>query len=101
LTIIQNEKLRSLTESSKDIINNSIFDWLGKIIQLGNFYEKGKLIAFCLDVELMIESNGKYRLNNLINDLSDTFNLETPFEDDQFFKVLTKLTYPETSSYSK
>lgn len=93
-----NRKDRSMTKSSARIINHNIFDWIGKILQLENFYEKGKYIAFCLDMELYMHSDGSYRLRDLMIDLHNKYQ-NSNFNDDAFLGELASLTYPELKPF--
>lgn len=63
--------------------------------QYGNVYQKGALIAMCLDIKLLQLSQGKYGILNLINDLSKKYGKDKPFKDDELFAEIGKLTYPE------
>lgn len=67
--------------------------------QYGNVYQKGALIAMCLDIKLRQLSNNKYGLMNLIFDLSKKYGKEKPFKDDELFDVIEKLTYPEIKQF--
>lgn len=67
--------------------------------EYGNVYQKGALIAMCLDVKLRQLSNSKYGLMNLIFDLSKKYGKEKPFKDDELFDVIEKLTYPEIKQF--
>ena len=63
--------------------------------QYGNVYEKGALIAMCLDIKLLQLSGGKYGILSLINDLSKKYGKDKPFKDEELFGEIGKLTYPE------
>lgn len=63
--------------------------------QYGNVYQKGALIAMCLDIKLLQLSQGKYGILNLIGDLSKKYGKDKPFKDDELFAEIGKLTYPE------
>jgi len=67
--------------------------------QFGNVYQKGALIAMCLDIKLRQLSNGKYGLMNLIFGLSKKYGKDKPFKDDELFDVIEKLTYPEIKTF--
>lgn len=60
--------------------------------QYGNVYEKGALIGLCLDLLLIDLTDGKYRLLDLIQDLSQTYGKEKPFNDEELFKEIAKIT---------
>jgi predicted metalloprotease with PDZ domain len=69
--------------------------------QYENVYQKGALIAFCMDVELLKLSNGKYGFVNLMNDLSATYGKQKGFKDEELFDQIGKLTYPEIETFLK
>lgn len=93
------KKKRSMTRSSENIIKNSIFNWPSKIFQLANFYAKGKLIAFCLDNELMIKSNDTLRLVDLMKKLNALYADGKPFKEEKLFDEIVKLSYPELNTF--
>jgi predicted metalloprotease with PDZ domain len=98
--VISSEKrrARSMTESSKRIIKKSTFDWLSKIMQIINSYEKGKLIAFGIDMELIERSNGEKRLLDVLLKMREDY-ANAPIDDATFLEVLTANTYPEMAEY--
>jgi predicted metalloprotease with PDZ domain len=98
LSAAKRRKARSMTKSSQNIINHNAFDWIGKIIQLGNFYEKGKFIAFSMDMELFLQSNGTYRLRDLMLDLHKKYE-GSYFKDDEFLDDLVEMTFPEMKPF--
>lgn len=99
LSFSKNHKLRSLTESSKAIISHNIFEFPSKIMQLINFYSKGGLVSFGLDMELYKLSRGKMRLRDLILALQKDYNFNTPFSESDFFDALVQKSYPEIRLY--
>lgn len=92
-------KSRSMTESSQHIIKHNMFDWLSKIMQLSNFYEKGKLIAFCLDYELFTKSNGTVRLIDVIKKMNLIYNTDNPFPDGQLLSIFANNSYPDLLTF--
>lgn len=64
-----------------------------------NVYAKGALIAMCLDLKLLQDSKGQYGLLNLIQDLSKTYDRNTPFKDRELFDIITKLTNPSVGEF--
>jgi predicted metalloprotease with PDZ domain len=64
-----------------------------------NVYAKGALIGLCLELKLLKESNGKYGLMDLINDLAKKYGKDMPFEDAALFDVITKMTYPPIGDF--
>jgi predicted metalloprotease with PDZ domain len=67
--------------------------------QYVNVYQKGALIAACLDIKLRSLSDGKYSLKDLINDLSKRYGKDHSFKDDELFNVITEMTYPEIREF--
>lgn len=66
-----------------------------------NVYQKGALIAMCLDIILRNESNGEKSLLTLMKTLSETYGKDTPFVDDNLIEEITKLTYPSVGEFLK
>lgn len=60
--------------------------------QYDHVYDKGALIGLCLDVLLLEESNGKYRLIDLMKDLSKEYGKNKPFKDEELFDKITSIT---------
>ncbi|MGL5891815.1 MAG: peptidase M61, partial [Bacteroidia bacterium] len=82
----------SFTEMSKGV--------LGKHEeQYGNVYQKGALIAMCLDIRLRQLSDGKYGTQELMRDLSVRYGKDKSFPDDSLFQIITAMTYPEIGEF--
>ncbi|HEV7330992.1 MAG TPA: peptidase M61 [Flavisolibacter sp.] len=67
--------------------------------EYGNVYEKGALIAAVLDIYLLHLSDGTYGLRNLTYDLGVRFGKYRPFNDDELFDEIARLSYPETREF--
>jgi predicted metalloprotease with PDZ domain len=67
--------------------------------QYGNVYQKGALIAACLDLLLLDKSEGRYGLRNLTYDLGVRYGKNRAFEDPQLFDAIGELTYPEAKDF--
>ena len=67
--------------------------------QYGNVYQKGALIAACLDIYLLHLSNGTYGLRNLTYDLGIRFGKYRYFNDEELFDNIAELTYPEVKDF--
>lgn len=67
--------------------------------QYMNVYMKGTLISMCLDLLLCDLSKGEYNLPMLMEDLSEKYGPEQPFDDDQLFDVIAEMTYPEVRTF--
>lgn len=67
--------------------------------QYGNVYEKGALIAALLDINLLELSNNEYDLIQLLQDLSQRYGKDRPFEDDKLFDIIEEMTFPDIGNY--
>ena len=67
--------------------------------QFLNVYQKGALIAMCIDIKLLELSNGKYGFMNLMQDLSARYGTKKGFKDEELFAEIGKLTYPEIEKF--
>lgn len=67
--------------------------------QYENVYQKGALIAMCIDIRLLQLSNGKYGFINLMHDLAGKYGKQKGFRDDELFDEIEKLTYPEIKAF--
>ncbi len=64
-----------------------------------NVYEKGALINMALDIRLRELSHGEKGVLWLMKKLSDTYDVNTPFEDDALIDEIVALTYPEIRDF--
>lgn len=69
--------------------------------QYVNVYQKGALIAMCLDIQLREKSNGQKGILNLMRELSAVYGNNKPFSDEDLFGKITSLTYPEIGEFLK
>lgn len=69
--------------------------------EYGNVYEKGALIAAMLDLQLIELSKGKMDLEDLLQQLSEKYGKNRPFEDEALFDVITQMTYPAIGEFLK
>ncbi|GAA4322841.1 peptidase M61 [Flaviaesturariibacter amylovorans] len=67
--------------------------------EYGNVYQKGALIAACLDILLNHKSGGHYGLRNLTYDLGVRYGQHRAFEDAELFDAIAELTYPEVKEF--
>jgi predicted metalloprotease with PDZ domain len=67
--------------------------------QFTNVYQKGALIAMCIDIKLLQMSNGRYGFMNLIRDLSSKYGKQLGFKDSELFDEIGKITYPEIENF--
>ncbi|CCG54030.1 Probable M61 family peptidase precursor [Flavobacterium indicum GPTSA100-9 = DSM 17447] len=87
-----NDKM-SFTKMSKNVLNPPYKE------QYLNVYQKGALIAMCIDIQMRELSNGKRGILSLMQDLSNEFGSNKPFNDEELFPTITKLTYPEIGAF--
>jgi predicted metalloprotease with PDZ domain len=62
-------------------------------------YEKGALIGMCIDIIIRDNSNGKRGLLDLMQQLSQEYGVNKPFNDEELFAKITALTYPEVGDF--
>lgn len=83
----------SFTYMSKNILKKPYKD------SYYNVYQKGTLIAMCLDIQLRELSGGKKGILDLMQKLSHEYGNNKPFNDEELFKKITELTYPEIGTF--
>lgn len=66
-----------------------------------NVYLKGALIAMCIDIQMRESSNGQRGILSLMQDLSKEYGSNKPFNDEDLFATITRLTYPEVGNFLK
>lgn len=64
-----------------------------------NVYEKGALIAMCIDIEIRERSNGERGILDLMQKLSNEYGTKKAFDDKDLFAKITQLTYPEVGQF--
>lgn len=69
--------------------------------QYYNIYNRGAVVAGLLDLKLLYLSDGKRGLRDVINDLTEEYGPEKPFDEKTFFKKFTEKTYPEIEQFFK
>jgi predicted metalloprotease with PDZ domain len=68
--------------------------------QYRNVYEKGALLAMCMDIELRKLSNGEMGYRDMIRKLSQRFGENKPFKDDKLIDELVTVTgYPQIKDF--
>ena len=87
-----NDKM-SFTKMSKNVLNQPYKD------QYLNVYQKGALIAMCIDILIRENSNGKRGILNLMQDLSKEYGTTKAFKDEELFDKITALTYPAIGEF--
>ncbi|SIQ71231.1 Predicted metalloprotease, contains C-terminal PDZ domain [Chryseobacterium sp. RU37D] len=82
------------TEMSKNVLKDEYKN------QYRNVYEKGALLAMCLDIELRKLSNGEMGYRDMIRKLSQRFGENKPFKDDKLIDELVAITgYPQVRDF--
>ncbi|HLF51575.1 peptidase M61 [Flavobacterium sp.] len=83
----------SFTKMSANVLTKPYKD------QYLNVYEKGALIAMCLDIQIRESSNGQRGILDLMQKLSIVYGPTKPFDDKELFAKITELTYPEVGAF--
>jgi len=89
---LYNDKM-SLTEVSKNVVDPVVNK------QFGNFYNKGSLVAMCLDIIIREKSNGKRGILSVMGELSDLYGADKAFDDNELIPEFAKITYPEVGVF--
>lgn len=87
-----NDKM-SFTKMSKNVLQQPYKD------QYLNVYQKGALIAMCIDIQMRELSNGQRGILSLMQDLSNEFGSNKPFNDEELFATITRITYPQIGEF--
>jgi len=66
-----------------------------------NVYQKGALIAMCIDIQMRESSNGQKGVLSLMQALSKEYGNNKPFNDEELFAKITALTYPAVGEFLK
>jgi predicted metalloprotease with PDZ domain len=82
----------SFTDMSKKCLGETEDQYL-------NVYQKGALIAMCLDLKLRFLSDGAYGTQELMRDLAKKYGKDKSFVDDSLFSDIVRLTYPEIGTF--
>lgn len=85
----------SFTEMSKKILEKPYSS------NYPNIYQKGALIAMCMDILMREESNGMRSLLSLMKELSEKYGKNNPFQDDLLIGEITAMTYPAIGIFLK
>jgi len=83
----------SFTVMSKNVLD-SVYH-----AQYGNVYEKGALLAMCMDIIIRDNSNGERGILDMMRDLSKIYGANKPFDDAELIPKVADLTYPEIRSF--
>jgi predicted metalloprotease with PDZ domain len=83
----------SFTEMSKNVLNPE----MKKLY--GNVYEKGALLAMCIDVIIRDKSDGKKGILDMMGQLAQMYGPAKPFDDSELIPVITQITYPDVGDF--
>lgn len=93
------KKRQSMTQSAANIIRKkNAISWITKMLEVGNYYQKGKLIAMGLDMAIMEKTNGNRRLINVLLDLKKEYQ-NTAFLEDDLKDVLIRTGIPGVEDF--
>jgi predicted metalloprotease with PDZ domain len=67
--------------------------------QYPNIYQRGAIVGSLLDLRLLKLSGGEYGLQELLLDLAEQYGASRPFPEDEFFDIVTEMTYPEIGAF--
>ena len=95
--IITDEKYYDRSYSLVDISLNSYTTEGAE--QYDNIYQRGAMVAALLDIRLLELSNGESGLREELLEVAEIYGPENAFPDDQFFEILTDMTYPEIGDF--
>ena len=67
--------------------------------QYPNVYQKGALMAMCLDIIIREKSGGKRGILDLMGQLAEIYGPARPFDASELIPKVTELTYPEVGTF--
>ena len=67
--------------------------------QYANIYQRGATVGSLLDLRLLKLSGGEYGLQELLLELAARYGKSRPFPEDEFFDIVTEMTYPEIGEF--
>lgn len=67
--------------------------------EYGNVYQKGALIAMCVDIKLRSLTDGAYGLPDLMQDLAKEYGADVSFKDEELFDKIAELSKPEMKDF--
>jgi len=89
------DDMMSFTEMSRNVIDQPYKK------QYNNVYEKGALIAMCMDIIIREKSNVERGILDLMRQLSNEYGANKPFDDSELFAKVISFTYPEVGEFLK
>ena len=84
---------QSFTEMSKNVLDPTMK------AQYPNVYQKGALMAMCIDIMLREASGGKSGILELMGRLSNKYGPTKPFDDKDLIPEITAMTNPEVGAF--
>ncbi|PSL23843.1 M61 family metallopeptidase [Dyadobacter jiangsuensis] len=87
-----NDKL-SFTEMSRNILDSKMK------AQYPNVYQKGALIAMCLDIVIREQTQGQRGLLWLMGELSKKYGADKPFDDAELIPTITQIAGDEAGKF--
>lgn len=83
----------SFTTMSKNVLEPMFKE------QYLNVYQKGALIAMCIDMIIREQSGGKKGILHMMQDLAKEYGAGRTFKDEELFPKIVSLTYPEVGAF--
>ena len=84
----------SFTEMSQGVLTEYADEY-------SNVYEKGAIMAWCLDLQIRYYSEGKQGLQDVITTLTQKYGAKKPFKDEALIAEIVALTHPEIGNFFK
>jgi len=91
-------KMMYKDDQSFTVMSKNVLDPKMKA-QYPNVYQKGALMAMCLDIILREASGGDKGLLHLMGELSKKYGPSKPFDDDKIIGEITQMTNPEVGKF--
>ncbi|NRF37465.1 peptidase M61 [Pedobacter foliorum] len=85
----------SFTTMSKNVLQDSMKR------EYPNVYQKGALIAMCMDILLREHSAGKKGILSLMGELVAKYGADQPFKDEEFIQTISEMTFPAVAAFLK
>lgn len=82
----------SFTQLSKNVLDEYAD-------QYSNVYEKGALMAWCLDLQIRHYTYGQMGLQRVISELAKKYGANKPFRDDELISEIVALTNPAVGEF--
>lgn len=83
----------SFTEMSRNVLQDPMKK------EYPNVYQKGALIAMCIDIMIREHTKGKKGLLWLMAGLVKKYGTDKPFDDKTFLSTITSMTFPELGRF--